>query len=310
MRRYTGRHAPSPFVGLSMSRSLVARALGRLRQRADPVAPSLDPPSVERSANAEPAIFVIGCQRSGTSLVRRILDSHSRIACPAESRFLLTLLSVLEDDGAMRGLQGMGYERPAVAAALRAFAGSFFQRYAAAAGKARWADKTPQYVDLLDPLWEVFGPEARFVMVFRDGMDVAFSLADPNRAYPAIDPHVRQAGGDVPAGAARFWAAQNQKIDGFRHHHPEACVSVRYEDLTTDPGPVLKQMFGFLGEPWEPAVVDYARFPHHGGGFEDPDVRRRRSIEPNSGRWRAWPDPVQVRVREACEPMLARLGYG
>jgi len=294
-----------------MSRSLVTRLAGRVRQRESPPAPRLAAPTAAGTGEPRvPAIFVIGCQRSGTSLVRRILDSHSRIACPPESRFILPVVSMLRDTAALRGLSGMGYERDAVTESLGAFVASFFQQYAKARAKPRWADKTPQYVDCLPELWELFGPEAKFVVVIRHGMDVARSLADPNRHYPAIDAWVAEAGGDVPVGAARFWAERSDRIEAFREHHADACHVLRYEDLTVDPEPALRPMFEFLGEPWEPDVVDFDRFPHHGGGFEDPDVRRRRAIEPNSERWREWPEDVQDRVRAACSPMLERLGYG
>ena len=68
-------------------------------------------------------------------------------------------------------------------------------------------------------------------------------------------------------------------------------------------------MFDFLGEPWEPAVLEYDRFEHH-RGMEDPDVHRRTRIEPNSSRYRAWSGDRQRVVRAACEPLLSELGYG
>jgi hypothetical protein len=68
-------------------------------------------------------------------------------------------------------------------------------------------------------------------------------------------------------------------------------------------------MFEFLGEPWEPEVMDYDARPHH-TGFGDPDVARRRRIEPNSGNYRDWPPATQRSVRAACEPTLSAIGYG
>jgi hypothetical protein len=294
-----------------MSRSLPSLVIGKLRHRKDRRAPRLDapPPAAgEGLSAAAPPIFVVGCFRSGTSLVRRILDSHSAVACPPESKFLLPLASVLRDETAMRGFRGMGYERADVAAALAAFASGFFAHYAASRGKRRWGDKTPEHVGWLDELRELFGAEARFVLVYRHGMDVAFSLSDPRRDYPVIRAHVERAGGDVPIAAARFWAEQTDLVDRFRRAHPDGCFVLRYEELTTRPEGTLRPMFEFLGERWEPEVLEYHRFEHH-RGMEDPDVHRRTRIEPNSGRYRAWPDERQRAVREACEPLLSELGY-
>ncbi len=208
----------------------------------------------------------------------------------------------------MAGLDSMGYGREQVVASLRAFVGDFFDGYARAAGKARWADKTPNYVACLPELWELFGRDARFVLLVRNGLDVAYSLSDPHRHFPAIDEHVREADGSTPIGAARYWSDQNERIEAFRQAHPEACFRLRYEDLTTQPEATLRPMFDFLGEPWDPSVLEYDRFEHH-SGFEDPDVKRRRGIEPNSGRAAAWPADLQRAVGAACEPALTTLGY-
>jgi Sulfotransferase family len=297
-------------------RSFFARALGRLRQRKDPEASPLPVPSVDRTDRREtaPPIFIVGCQRSGTSLLRRIFDSHSRIACPPESQFILPLIEILQgktasvDDKYLSGLASMGYSRSAVETALARFISGFFDDYAASQGKVRWADKSPLYVDCLPELWAMFGPRVRFVLLVRNGLDVAFSLSDASRDYPAIRRHVAASGGNVPIGAGLFWAEQNSKIEAFRASWPDACIQVRYEELTTDPAASLEPVFAFVSEAWEPGVIDYHRFPHH-RGFEDPEVRRRSRIEPNSGRYRAWPKEVQAAVRAACEPVLTQLGY-
>jgi Sulfotransferase family len=293
---------------MTSKRGLLARLLGRLRERNDPRAPRL---SIAAGSDplSPPPIFIVGCQRSGTSLVRRILDSHTRIACPPESKFLLPATAILRDTAAIRGLDSMGYDRAEVVAAVRRFAAAFFQGYASAGGKQRWADKTPNYVDCLDEIWELFGPDARFVLVIRNGVDVAHSLADRQRHYPAIDRQVELSGGSKPVGAARFWREQNEKIDAFRALHAEACFTLRYEELTDRPDEALQPLFRFLGEPWEPDVLNYDRYPHH-AGIEDPDVRRKRAIEPNARASASWPADVRAAVRAACEPMLSRLGYG
>ena len=127
-------------------------------------------------------------------------------------------------------------------------------------------------------------------------MDVAHSLADPQRHYPAIDRQVELSGGSKPVGAARFWREQNEKIDAFRALHAEACFTLRYEELTDRPDEALQPLFRFLGEPWEPDVLNYDRYPHH-AGIEDPEVRRKRAIEPNTRASASWPEDVRAAVR-------------
>jgi len=292
-------------------RSLASRLVGRLKQVTDPVAPRISQPPDLRSAGATnfcSPIFIIGCQRSGTSLLRRIMDSHSNIACPPETNFILPLAMLLEDVKAMAGFDSMGYAKPQVEKTLAQFISSFFEEYASLQGKRRWADKTPQYVDCLPQLGHLFGPSARFIMIIRHGLDVAFSLSDAHRHYRVIDPYVAGAGGKVAVGAGVFWAQQNEKMEEFRASSPDICFRLRYEDLTSHPEPTLRSLFAFLGEPWEPQVMEYWKFPHH-AGIEDPEVRRRRQLEPNSHRYQTWPAEVQLAVAQACEPLLSRLGY-
>lgn len=293
-----------------MKRTFGSRLAGRLRERSDAKAPPLPAPDVRRSEprNRPPPIFVIGVQRSGTTLVRRILDSHSAIACPAESKFILPLTRVLNDEKALSGWASLGYGRDEVVESLGRFISSFFDGYADAQSKPRWAEKTPNYVDCLPELWDLFGPDAQFITVLRHGLDVAFSLSDPHRHYPAINEYLLEANGSRPVAAGLFWADKSRKVEDFRKAHEESCHQIRYEDLTADPQRILLPMFGFLGEAWEPAVMDYARFEHH-GGYGDPDAKRRRQIEPNSGKYREWPTELQAAVREACEPTLSLLGY-
>ena len=108
----------------------------------------------------------------------------------------------------------------------------------------------------------------------RNGLDVAFSLADPRRHYPAIDAAVEAAGGDVPSGAGRFWSMQNRKILDFTAAHPEACVRITYEDLTRDPGVTLEPAFSFLGrfeqrqetaQSLKMELVDHGQLLQHAG---------------------------------------------
>lgn len=293
-----------------MKRSLSSRIIGRLKERRDERAPRLAAPTMGAGTHADkpPPMFIIGAQRSGTSLLRQILDSHSCIASPAESKFILPLTAVLKDKKAIHGWSAIGYDQAEVKIAMADFIRGFFDQYASTRGKTRWAEKTPNYVDCLPELWDLFGPNVQFLIILRHGLDTAFSLADPHRHYPALDPYLAAAKGDAAVAAGLFWKDKNRKIEEFRSQHPVACYRLRYEDVTTDPENTLRPMFEFLGEPWEPQAVEYGNFKHH-AGYGDPDVKRRSRVEANSGKYKTWPPEVQRAVREACEPMLSSLGY-
>jgi hypothetical protein len=255
-----------------------------------------------------PPIFVLGVHRSGTTLLRLILDSHSRIACPPESFFLVPLAGVLQDAKAMEGLEAMGFSREHVLGRLRQCASYFFEMYAASRAKPRWADKTPSYVGLADLIETLFGPDCRYVVIYRHGLDTACSIA--GMTIREVAPHLEACGGDRLAAAARYWAEGCGRLLDFQARHASRCFELRYERLTQDPEPHLRRMFEFLGEPWEPQVLRFHEKPHdHWVGLQDAKAAESKGFEPRTGVWRQQPAEVVERMRAQAGPMLRRLGY-
>lgn len=260
---------------------------------------------------AAPPIFVLGCQRSGTSLLRRILDSHPNIACPPESKFIRPLEELVQDPQALRGLDSLGFGRAEVMSRLQDFVSGFFWDYALSKGKGRWADKTPNYVDCLPFLEELFVGEARYVVIVRHAFDVCLSLerAAEKSGKPmlAIRSHIAQAP-DFRTGACRYWNEQNSKMLAFIPKVSSRVIALDYELLTSRPEPVLRQMFRFLDEPWDPVVLDFGRLPHD-YGFEDRKIEQMRQIVPNFGKFLAWPTQERERLGIVTQEVMHTLGY-
>ena len=146
--------------------------------------------------------FLVGFTRSGTTLLRAMVDSHPQLAVPPESQFVPELarrrgtyerpdgfdierftndltahmrfirwgLPASELRAALTELQPDDYP-----AAIRCV----FAAWARSKGKPRYGDKTPNNLDDLELLAALF-PEARFVHIVRDGRDVA--VASPRRS--------------------------------------------------------------------------------------------------------------------------------
>ena len=144
-----------------------------------------------------PPFFIVGCDRSGTTMLRLILDGSPDVAIPTESMILVDFAGQAGDRARHRRGVRRGSPAPSGAirrcasgaspampplregrtgpAAYRAALEAPFLAYAELHGKPRWADKTPYYVGELDQVKRVF-PEARIVNLVRDGRDVALSL--------------------------------------------------------------------------------------------------------------------------------------
>jgi hypothetical protein len=194
---------------------------------------------------------------------------------------------------------------------LQVFVASFFEEYAAVKGKGRWADKTPNYVDCLAFLEELFAGIAKYVVIVRHPFDVCLSFEDAwqqsGRPMAAIADYIEQAR-DFRKGGCRFWNDQNLKIASFVPQVADRVVLVSYEWLTAYPEPALKEILDFLGEPWDPIVLDYDRASHD-FGFEDRKIDKMPGIVTNSGKFLEWSETERERLAVVASDGMRAFGY-
>lgn len=287
---------------LRIGRRIVA--LRRIGRAAPGPAAAVEQPGVAPVDGPDP-IVVAGCHRSGTSLVRRILDSHSRIACPPEVQVFERLAPALRGPEAEKGLAAVGVTVDRAAAELGAVTHRWLAAYAASKGKVRWAEKSPGTVFVLPEVDRMFGGRARFVLVSRDGMDVACSLGKGNWSV-LEDLTARH--GDPYVAAAHHWSAATRELLAFHRAVPDRSFLLRYEELVVDPEGVLRRLFAFLGEAWEPLVLDFNRFEHD-TGLEDHVVGSTWRVEDGRGKHKALPPDLQARLWTIVRPGMLDLGY-
>lgn len=201
-------------------------------------------------------IVLGGCGRSGTTLLRVMLDSHPRICCGPESsvfrRRALDPDALADRFGLARGeVRAIDDAAPSRPAFIEAFAELCLKN----AGKARWAEKTPRNISRIGAIFR-FSPEARFVHVLRDGRDVASSLRTHPR-HEVVDSRLVPLDTWKPlAACARRW---RDDIESSRPHWNDPRFhTLRYEDLVRDPESVLRRLMTFLGEPWDDAMLAHA----------------------------------------------------
>jgi Sulfotransferase family len=219
---------------------------------------------------SSPPLLVLGVRRSGTTLLRVMLDRHSQLAVPDESYFVPQLADrhhglvdvdrFVADLRRLPTLREWGVPVEEVRARLRpglavgeAIA-AVYETYSAQQGKSRWGDKTPMYMQHL-PLLERLFPEARFVHLIRDGRDAGLSfLAMPEGIVTETWAHPRTAAQFACQWRAEVVAARRLG----RRVGPERFLEVRYEQLVAEPGKELRRICSFAGLDFEPAMLDYA----------------------------------------------------
>jgi hypothetical protein len=273
-------------------------ARARLRPQRAPGDPS------ERDAIP---IFLLGCHRSGTSLLRRIVDSHSRLACPAETLFLEHFAAAVGGRDAADGLGAIDLPPARLAEELRELADRHLRTWAEARGKHRWADKSPTVAHQLDGLDRLFDERPQYVVLLRHGLDVATSLGRATPPWWQLEPYLAVASSPYVAAAA-YWRDHTTRLLDFVALHPDRTHVVRYEDIVTSPEPTVRAVFTFLGEPWEPGVLDFNDHPHT-SGLEDHHVSTTTRIEDQTGKHRTLPADTQAAMSEVARTTMIRAGY-
>jgi hypothetical protein len=107
-------------------------------------------------------IFLIGCHRSGTTLLRYLLDAHPNLACPPESKFVAAFERVLTYPQALRGLESLGISTDRLLMEFGRLTAKLLGEFSNARGKRRWVDKTPNYYRLLSLIDRMFQHQVTF----------------------------------------------------------------------------------------------------------------------------------------------------
>jgi hypothetical protein len=281
-----------------------------------------------------PAPFIVGVSRSGTTLLRMMLDSHRDLAIPFETHFLPHIISraksgLTATDFNQIVIQSQSWPNMAIAAEalidaveeIEVFSPSkglraFYRLCAGRFGKQRWGEKTTHYVRIMNQIEELL-PEAHFIHVIRDGRDASISLKK-----------LWWGPGDDIEAAARLWVADINRARAqascLRHY-----MEIRYESLVLEPVNTLRKISDYISIGFDQNMLKY--YETAGDRLEDMiqpvlppqttdlDLDTFRSIHLNTkkppdrsriGRWRAEMSlDDQVRFESIAGSLLHDLGY-
>jgi hypothetical protein len=287
-----------------------------------------------RSPQPPPAPFICGVTRSGTTLLRLMLDAHPDLAIPGETHFVPALIKRVErrrpraDEltGLIVGHKRWGdfqLEPHDLRARLRQVdpltAGdalrSFYMLYAEKHGKSRYGDKTPGYLREMPRIQRVL-PEARFVHIIRDGRDVALSVLKMNWGPASV------------TEAAELWV---ERITKARTLAPKTnhYIEVKFEDVLANTEPTLRRVCEFIDLEFDPVMLDYHERAEERLQEKARDLpRQNRPAQPaalrmqshalakeppqagRTGLWRTQMDPTDREDYERIAgPLLADFGY-
>ena len=267
-----------------------------------------------------PPVFILCNARSGSTLLRCLLDSHPEIACPGETRLAQLTASLLDVGTQLDGKRDgpvPSSAAPGAGHAARDVISGIVAPYLAQRGKSVWCDKSLFTVDYLGPFAEVF-PDARYVCLHRHAMDVIASGLEACRwgfRYYGFDEYIQRSTDNFVDALARYWLERTARIVSFEESGRAATYRMRYEDLVGDPEGALAGLLAFLGvdraSPVIRRMIADVFAADHGPGWGDHKMAMTTSIGSGSvGRGRAVPAMlIPPRRRSEMNEMLRVLGY-
>ncbi|MFJ3402643.1 sulfotransferase family protein [Promicromonospora sp. NPDC090134] len=267
-----GRGADGAATGGAGTNGAGRPGKGRIRPPRDPADRLLVAP-----------VFVLSAPRSGSTLLRVVLDSHSRVHAPIETH--VRRLSVDPTTPLVRrAMEALGHNTADVEHILW---DRILHRELLRSGKDVIVEKTPSNVFAADRFATCW-PDARFLFLLRHPVSIARSWHD---ADPARRPMNR---------AVLHTLEYMRALDDVRQRLPG--LTVRYEDVTEDPAAEFHRICDFLDLPWEPGMIAYGEQDHgdfHKGIGDWRDKIRSGTVQP--GRSIPRPGAIPRELRPMCE---------
>jgi Sulfotransferase family len=273
----------------------------------------------------DPYLFIVGCARSGTTLVHRIVNAHPQIAITPEMHWITRqfksgpglvaseLVSELTRHKRFaqfeipreqfEGLLGAGEALP-----YQTFLNRVFGLYGQINNKPLVGNKTPAYVRSI-PTFHALWPEAKFVHIIRDGRDVCISILNWKKADRIVGRYASWKE-DAVSTTALWWERKVRKAreDGAALG-PGLYHETLYEDLVDDPERECKKLCEFLGVPYDDAMIRF----HEGRERVKPGRSAKSAwLRVTSGlrNWRTEMCTGDVeRFEAAAGDLLEELGY-
>ncbi len=275
-------------------------------------------------SGTNPFVFVVGCQRSGTTMLQRILDAHPQLAVAYDSLFIPRVIKgepigcdPVMDEQVLAMVRGhprfdrLGLDEPAVeraadgAARYSDFVRLLYDELGRKHGKPLAGEKSPGYCRHLPRLCALL-PWVKIVHLIRDGRDVALSIRDWGKGAAKLELWK-----DEPIAAAALWWKRDVKAgtqDGHALGADRYC-EVRYEALVGETRQSVERLCAFLGLPFAESMLEY----HKGKVREKAGLRPKAAWLPPTRGVRDWRTQMSDRDRQVFEAIageeLAMLGY-
>jgi len=267
---------------------------------------------------ANMTLFIVGMPRSGTKLLRDLLNQHSKIAIfPNETHFFPYLASIFDSFGDVTiesnfrklyseiinttfylriskkgiSIQFEEFFNGVNESTLRSVLDSFFECYRNQTGKEVVGDKTPSYLTQIPMLSEVY-PDAKYIHICRDPRDYAISI---NNAW-----------NKNKLRAVQRWKNQVSKFYADSKESGIDCFNLKYEELLADPEQTLRDLFVFLGVEFEESVLSLTKPSENLGDTKG----QTKIVKENFNKWKLDLSNSEIKsIENIAGSLMSSLGY-
>jgi hypothetical protein len=259
-------------------------------------------------------VVVLTCARSGSTLLRLILDAHRELACPPETNILKICGQLASAWEALDPASSPAGLSPIAETAIKTMVNTTFAAHLLRTGKRRWCDKSLGTARALQSFVELY-PKTKVICLYRHCMDV---VASGLEASPfgllgyGFENYVTRFGGNSVAAIAALWCDSTGQALQFEERHPVQCHRVYYEDIVQNPEKVASDLFSFIGVEQDPGITERCfGVTHDFTGPGDYKVMNTNRVAADSvGRGVRVPaELVPPALLGPANDLLARLGY-
>jgi hypothetical protein len=266
-------------------------------------------------------LFVFCEARSGSTLLRFLLNAHPGLSCPPETNLAALCHQMVNTWSVLAGYPPPGAtpaqipELPAeVVVGLRSTMDLMVSSYLVRVGGTWLCEKSLGSARHAKLLLQVY-PQAKFLCLYRHPMDFIASAMEAcpwGLAGYGFDPYIAATPGNSVFALARFWLETTAEIMSAEEDFAEHCLRLRYEDLVSNPEPVMSQVLGFLGLPPVADIVSRCfRSEPEAFGASDHKIWHTSRISADSV-GRGWSMPASLinsQVLHGINELSGRLGY-
>lgn len=270
----------------------------------------------ENKSRTAPPVFVLSHERSGSTLLRYIIDTHPQVCSPAHlhlGQLCASLYtSILFSIGQTMEVTDEAMRERLVAVETRRVVDELMEKYVRAKGKQMWCEKTTDNLRYLKLLHDVF-PDARYICLYRNCMDVVHSCIECSRFgfLPELTPYVQKRPENTVAAMVESWVDKTTTLLEFELAHESQCFRVKYEDLVAEPSQTLTPMFASIGLDWDEELLNSVFSTQHDQGSGDQKILFTKKVNTDSiGRGSTISRSfIPADLLEKMNDLLARLEY-